>query len=72
MVLGINYLTRDREGAKGTGKYSCVEEVLLSVDARGVDYQAAIKVKREGTWVETTPGRIILNDDMPKELGFLN
>jgi len=73
MVLGVNYLTRVREGAKGTGKYySCVEEVLLAVDARSVDYQAAIKLKREGKYLETTPGRIILNEELPKELGFLN
>ena len=73
MVLGVNYLTRVREGAKGTGKYySSVEEVLLAVDARSVDYQAAIKLKREGKYLETTPGRIILNEELPKELGFLN
>ena len=73
MVLGVNYLTRVREGAKGTGKYyGSVEEVLLAVDARSVDYQAAIKLKREGKYLETTPGRIILNEELPKELGFLN
>src|SRR5512143_1052915 len=39
MVLGINYLTRVREGAKGTGKYfSSVDEVLLALDARSVEY----------------------------------
>jgi DNA-directed RNA polymerase subunit beta' len=73
MVLGVNYLTRVREGAKGTGKYfGSVDEVLLAVDARSVDYQAAIKLKREGKYLETTPGRIILNEELPKELGFLN
>ncbi len=73
MVLGVNYLTRVREGAKGTGKYfSSVEEVLLALDARSVEYQAAIKLKREGKYLETTPGRIILNEELPKELGFLN
>ena len=73
MVLGINYLTRVREGAKGTGKYfASVEEVLLALDARSVEYQALIKLKREGKYLETTPGRIILNEELPKELGFLN
>ncbi len=73
MVLGVNYLTRVREGAKGTGKYfGSVDEVLLALDARSVDYQAAIKLKRDGKYMETTPGRIILNEELPKELGFLN
>ncbi len=73
MVLGINYLTRDRKGAKGEGKhFSTPEEVILSVDAGGIDYQAMIKVKIDGSWVETTAGRIILNDNIPHDLGFLN
>jgi len=73
MVLGINYLTRERAGAKGEGKhFSSVEEVLLSVDARGVDYQARIKVRRDGSWLETTPGRLVLNEALPSEIGFLN
>jgi len=73
MVLGVNYLTRPREGAKGTGKYfGSVDEVLLALDARSVDYQALIKLKREGKYLETTPGRIILNEELPKQLGFLN
>ena len=73
MVLGINYLTRERKGAKGEGKhFSSPEECILSVDARGVDYQALVKVKMGGEWVETTPGRIILNDNIPRDMGFLN
>jgi DNA-directed RNA polymerase subunit beta' len=73
MVLGINYLTRIKEGAKGTGKYfSSEDEVLLALDARSVEYQALIKLRIDGKLLETTPGRIILNEDLPKELGFLN
>jgi DNA-directed RNA polymerase subunit beta' len=73
MVLGVNYLTRVKEGAKGTGKhFASVDEVLLALDARSVDYQALIKLKRDGRYVETTPGRIILNEELPRELGFIN
>ncbi len=35
-----------------------------------VDYQAAIKVKREGKWLETTPGRIILNEAAAQGAGL--
>jgi len=73
MVLGINYLTRERPGAKGEGKhFSTLDECILSVDARGVDYQAKVKVKVDGEWLDTTPGRVILNDNIPRDLGFLN
>ncbi|MBN2551867.1 MAG: DNA-directed RNA polymerase subunit beta' [Spirochaetales bacterium] len=73
MVLGINYLTRAKPGAKGEGKYfSSIEEVLMAVDARSVDYQALIKVKKNGEYIETTPGRIILNEELPPEIEFIN
>ncbi len=73
MVLGINYLTRDRKGAKGEGKYfSGIDEVLMALDVDAVDYEAMIKVKMNGKFVETTPGRIILNQEMPPEVGYLN
>jgi len=73
MVLGINYLTMEKAGAKGEGKYfSSTEEVLMAVDARSVEYQALIKVKKNGEYIETTAGRIILNEELPPEIGFIN
>jgi DNA-directed RNA polymerase subunit beta' len=73
MVLGINYLTRVKEGAKGTGKhFGTIEEVLMALDAGSVEYQALIKLKRDGSYVETTPGRIILNEELPEQLKFIN
>ncbi len=73
MVLGINYLTRSRKGAKGENKsYSGVDEVIMALEVRAVDYNAMIKVRRDGAWLETTPGRIIFNSAMPKEIGYIN
>ncbi len=73
MVLGINYLTRHMNGAKGEGKrFSSVEEVLLALDAGAIDYNALIKVPLHGEVQETTAGRVILNEDMPKEIDFIN
>jgi DNA-directed RNA polymerase subunit beta' len=44
MVLGINYLTRHREGAKGEGRhYSSPDEVILALEARAVDYAALMQ-----------------------------
>ena len=73
MVLGINYLTRAREGRRGEGKvYATTEEVLMAVDARAVDYQAIIKVRVGGELIETTPGRVVLNEELPPEVPFVN
>jgi DNA-directed RNA polymerase subunit beta' len=73
MVLGINYLSRSRAGAKGEGKYfSSPEEVLMALEAKSVDYHAMVKIKSNGEYLETTPGRIVLNEGLPKEIGFIN
>ncbi|MBI9108555.1 MAG: DNA-directed RNA polymerase subunit beta' [Spirochaetales bacterium] len=73
MVLGINYLTRNRPGAPGEGKwFGSGDEIVLAQEARAVDYQAMCKVKINGEYIETTAGRVIFNNAMPKELGYVN
>ena len=73
MVLGINYLTKNRQGAKGEGKYYARrDEVIMAIEAGAITYQAMIKVKIGDDVIETTPGRLILNDSLPEEIGFIN
>ncbi len=73
MVLGINYLTRKKEGCKGSGKwFSSVDEVLMALDVKAVDYQAECRVRIGEEYVDTTPGRVILNNALPKKIGFIN
>jgi len=73
MVLGINYLTRHRDGGQGEGKvFSSPEEVLLALDAKSIEYAALIKVDWKGKREETTAGRLILNMELPEEVGFVN
>ena len=87
MVLGINYLTLVKPGAKGEGRYfSSPYEVLMAVDAHSVDYNARIHVRLNGAhgdhdlaangahdgYVETTPGRVILNEELPGVVEFIN
>ena len=74
MVLGINYLTREMKGAKGEGKYyDNISELFLAIDSGALAYNAMIKYKLEtGEVVETTPGRVIFNSEMPEEIGFQN
>jgi DNA-directed RNA polymerase subunit beta' len=78
MVLGINYMTRHKDNAKGHGKrYSGFDEVIYAIENMDLDYQALIKVPvakapHNGELVETTAGRLILNDSMPDEIEYVN
>jgi len=71
IVLGIYYLTRDKDGVQGEGMvFSGPEEVRSAVDNNIVDLHARIKVRIEGELKETTAGRIILYEIIPAELSF--
>jgi DNA-directed RNA polymerase subunit beta' len=71
IVLGIYYLTRLREERKGQGKrFSGPEEVRIAYDSGGVELQAAIKVRVGGQTVDTTVGRVLLYEVVPKEVPF--
>jgi DNA-directed RNA polymerase subunit beta' len=68
IVLGIYYMTRSIEGAKGEGRlFSNPEEVRSAYDARSVDLHARITVRIADTRVKTTVGRILLWEIMPRE-----
>ncbi len=71
VVLGLYWMTRIRPGAKGTGKqFASVQEALYAYETGIVDIQAACKVKIKGKLEETSVGRSILSDAVPKEVPF--
>ena len=71
IVLGIYYLTREKEGVKGEGKvFSGASEVRSAYDNSAVDLHARILVRMEGELIETTTGRIILLEVVPEEIPF--
>ncbi len=71
MVLGINYLTIDKEGARGDGKiFSSLNEVRIAYETGNVDLHAIIKVMYKGELLKTTPGRVIFNEVIPDKLGL--
>ena len=71
IVLGMYWLTRGRPGAKGTGKiFSSVQEANYAYEEGLVDLQASCKVRINGKLRETTVGRAILSDIVPKEVPF--
>ena len=81
MVLGSYYLTLDKDGEPGEGKvFRDFNEVLMAYDAKVISLHAKIKVRRtmeiDGQQVsriiDTTAGRIIFNQPIPQDLGFVD
>jgi DNA-directed RNA polymerase subunit beta' len=71
MVLGIYYLTRGVKNAKGQGMiFSSDEEVIIAYDQGVLDINAFIKVRINGKIYETTTGRVILYQILPKGVPF--
>ncbi len=73
IILGIYYLTKIKSGELGEGIiFSDQKEVLLAYDEERVALHARIKVRIDGKIIETTPGRVIFNQIVPDEIGFIN
>ena len=82
MVLGLYYITKIRPGVKGEGmSFYGPEEVIIALNEKAIDIHAKIKVRlpkdklnpEAGTqMVETTPGRIIVNQLAPVEVPYIN
>ena len=81
MILGMYYLTLVKEGEKGEGKVFKDElEAMLAYDNHEITLHAKIKVRRtlefngvkESRIVETTVGRIIFNEAIPQNLGYID
>lgn len=66
MVLGLYYLSLEKENSKGTNKiYSSVDEVMIAVDSGYLDVHAKIKTMIDSNTVFTTAGRLILKSIIP-------
>ncbi|BAF58494.1 DNA-directed RNA polymerase, beta' subunit/160 kD subunit [Pelotomaculum thermopropionicum SI] len=74
MVLGIYYLTVEKQGVPGEGKaFKDPEEAVMAYYNNAVSLHAAVKVRMPGMGrIETTVGRIIFNEVIPRELGYYN
>ncbi len=73
MVLGLYYITKPREGAKGQGmKFYSIEEAVIAYNERVVDLHAPVTLRFKGEMIDTTLGRIIFNQYVPEQLGFIN
>ena len=82
MVLGLYYITKIRPNAKGQGlKFYGPEEVIVALNERAIELHAKVSVRlpkdkmhpEAGTqMVETTAGRIIVNQFVPEEVPYVN
>jgi DNA-directed RNA polymerase subunit beta' len=73
MVIGCYYLTKAKAGARGEGKvFTNPDEVILAHSNKAVETNTKIKVKIDGRLIETTVGRVIFNQIVPPELGYIN
>ena len=71
MVLGCYWLTKERLGVKGEGKvFGSQEEVRIAYDAGEMGEHARIKVRINGTLVQTTAGRVLLGEILPASIPF--
>jgi len=71
IVLGIYWMTRIRLGAKGSGKtFADVAEVIYAYESGQIDLQAECKVRIAGKVHETTVGRAIFSDIVPRAVPF--
>jgi DNA-directed RNA polymerase subunit beta' len=71
IVLGLYYMSRDRINALGENKvFSSVEEAIIAYDYGQVHLQARVKVRRDGELVDTTVGRTLLGELLPKSVQF--
>ena len=81
MVLGLYYITKIRPGAKGEGLcFYGSEEAIIAHNEGRCDLHAQVKVvvddlvdgKLQKRMVETSVGRVIVNQIIPTEVGFFN
>ena len=81
MILGSYYLTMTLDGEKGEGKYfKDPDEAIMAFENHDVDIHAKIFVritkeingKEQSKKIETSVGRIIFNQGIPQDLGFID
>lgn len=82
MVLGLYYMTKARSNSKGSGlTFYSPEEVVIAYNEGKVDLNAEVKVRIESLHpdgevrreiLDTTVGRVIFNNVVPYEMGYIN
>ncbi|MDD5668706.1 MAG: DNA-directed RNA polymerase subunit beta' [Candidatus Omnitrophica bacterium] len=86
IVLGLSYMSKMKNGARGENKvFGNAEEVLIAYEDKVIDLHAKIKLRVSSVFdltekkvvpekqiIVTTPGRVMLNEILPAGFGFVN
>ena len=82
MVLGLYYMTKARKGSKGEGlSFYSPEEAIIAYNEGKVDMHAIVNVRSQDLdengelktmMIDTTLGRILFNEYVPKAAGYIN
>jgi DNA-directed RNA polymerase subunit beta' len=67
MVLGIYYMTLEKNGVKGSNKlFGNVDEVKIAFEHDALDLHAKVRTRVDGRIIYTTAGRLLLKDILPE------
>lgn len=73
MILGVYWMTKEKEDVRGEGKYFAGKDEAISFYNLGfIHPQAKIKVKYEDEILETTIGRLMFNEVLPENFPYIN
>ncbi len=73
MIIGLYFLTLERQGHIGEGRaFSSVAEALMAFERHEISLQSHIKVRINGETAETTLGRAIFNEALPDDYPYVN
>jgi len=72
MILGCYYLTKQRIGEELKYTYSDIIDAGYAYENKAITLHSPIRVRRNGELIETTYGRMLFNEIVPEELGYVN
>jgi DNA-directed RNA polymerase subunit beta' len=73
MIIGLYFLTLEREGHIGGGRaFSSVSEAMMAFEQKSITLQSHVKIRIGGETIETTLGRAIFNEALPDDYPFVN
>ena len=72
MIIGLYFLTGEKEGAVGEGKaFGSIAEAQMAFDVKALDIQAKIRLRSKGVLRETTLGRALFNETLPEVFPYV-
>ena len=73
MIIGLYFLTLDRDGHLGEGRsFGWMAEAIMAFDRREITLQSKVSIRIGGSTKQTTLGRAIFNEALPEDFEFVN